>query len=73
MLFVTQIGLESKIYKQGPDNRKNAPEYIPVYRQNGSVVERPLCDREVAGSIHGRVIPMTIKIELAALSLGALH
>ena len=40
-------------------------------RHSGSVVERPLCDREVAGSIPGRVIPKTLKMVLAALSLGA--
>ena len=40
-------------------------------RHSGSVVERPLCDREVAGSIPGRVIPNTLKMVLAALSLGA--
>ena len=43
------------------------------YRHSGSVVERPLCDREVAGSIPGRVIPKTLKMVLAALSLGAQH
>ena len=37
------------------------------------VVERPLCDREVVGSIPGRVIPKTLKMVLAALSLGAQH
>ena len=44
-----------------------------VHRHSGSVVERPLCDREVAGSIPGRVIPKTLKMVLAALSLGAQH
>ena len=39
----------------------------------GSVVERPLCDQEVAGSIPGWVIPKTLKMELAALTLGAQH
>ena len=39
------------------------------YRHSGSVVERPLCDREVAGSIPGRVIPKTLKMVLAALCL----
>ena len=51
-------------------------EYILItylYRHSGSVVERPLCDREVAGSIPGRVIPKTLKMVLAALSLGAQH
>ena len=43
------------------------------YRHSGSVVERPLCDREVAGSIPGRVIPKTLKMVLAALSLVAQH
>ena len=42
-------------------------------RHSGSVVERPLCDREVAGSIPGRVIPKTLKMVIAALSLGAQH
>ena len=42
-------------------------------RHSGSVVERPLCDREVAGSIPCRVIPKTLKMVLAALSLGAQH
>ena len=46
---------------------------IYTYRHSGSVVERPLCDREVAGSIPGRVIPKTLKMVLAALSLGAQH
>ena len=40
---------------------------------SGSVVERLLCDREVAGSIPSRVIPKTLKMVLAALSLGAQH
>ena len=35
--------------------------------------KRPLSDREVAGSIPGRVIPKTLKMVLAALSLGAQH
>ena len=43
------------------------------YQHSGSVVERPLCDREVAGSIPGQVIPKTLKMVLAALSLGAQH
>ena len=30
------------------------------------MVERPLCDREVVGSIPGRVIPKTLKMVLAA-------
>ena len=42
-------------------------------RHSGSVVERPLCDREVAGSITSQVIPKTLKMVLAALSLGAQH
>ena len=42
-------------------------------RHSGSVVERPLCDREVAGSIPGWVIPKTLKMVLAAFSLGAQH
>ena len=42
-------------------------------RHGGSVVECPLCDREVAGSIPSRVIPKTLKMVLAALSLGAQH
>ena len=42
-------------------------------RYSGSVVERPLCDREAAGSIPDRVIPKTLKMVLAALSLGAQH
>ena len=42
-------------------------------RHSGSVVERPLCDQEVVGSIPGRVITKTLKMVLAALSLGAQH
>ena len=42
-------------------------------RHSSSMVERPLCDREVAGSIPSRVIPNTFKMVLAALSLGAQH
>ena len=37
------------------------------------MVEHPLCDWEVAGSIPGRVIPKTLKMVLAALLLGAQH
>ena len=37
------------------------------------MVERPLCDWEVAGSIPRRVIPKTLKMVLAALYLGAQH
>ena len=35
------------------------------------LVERLLCDGEVAGSIPSRVIPKTLKMVLAALSLDA--
>ena len=34
---------------------------IYAHRHSGSVVERPLCDREVVGSIPGRVIPKSLK------------
>ena len=37
------------------------------------LVERPLCDREVAGSMPDQVISKTLKQVLAALSLGAQH
>ena len=37
------------------------------------MVEHPLCDREVEGSIPGWVIPNTLKMALAALLLGAQH
>ena len=49
------------------------PYTLLTNRHRGSVVERPLCDREVADSIPGRVIPKTLKMVLAALSLGAQH
>ena len=56
------------------DLEKIIPELSSAtHRHSGSVVERPLCDREVAGSIPGRVIPKTLKMVLAALSLGAQH
>ena len=42
-------------------------------RHSGSVVERLLCDREVAGLIPGLVIPKTLTMVLAALSLGVQH
>ena len=35
--------------------------------------QRPLCNREIAGSIPGRVIPKTLKMVPVALSLGAQH
>ena len=41
-----------------------------IDRHSGSVVECPLFDREVAGSMPCRVIPKTLKMVLAALSLG---
>ena len=37
------------------------------------LVEHQFCDREVAGSIPSRVIPKTLKMVLAALSLGTQH
>ena len=40
---------------------------------SGSVVERPLCDWEIAGSIPSWVIPKALKMVVAALSLGAQH
>ena len=52
---------------------------ICIYKENqkdrhsGSVVECPHCDQEVQGSIPGCVIPKTLKMVLAALSLGAQH
>ena len=36
-------------------------------------VEHVLCDREVVGSIPSQVLPKTLKMVLAALSLGAQH
>ena len=61
----------------GPSARYGCPDTLRLVvhddRHSGSVVERPLCDREVAGSIPGRVIPKTLKMVLAALSLGAQH
>ena len=42
-------------------------------RHSTSVVVRPLCNQEVAGSIPGRVIPKTLKMLLAALSFYAQH
>ena len=44
-----------------------------THRHSGSLVEVPLCDREVVGSFPGQVIPKTLKMVLAALSLGAQH
>ena len=44
-----------------------------LHQHSGSVVEHPLCDREVAGSSPSRVILKTLKMVLAALSLGAQH
>ena len=60
-----------KIYQVGEATLISST--IIFYRYNGSVVERPLCDREVAGSIPVRVTPKTLKMVLAALSLGAQH
>ena len=37
------------------------------------LVERPLCGWEDAVSIPGRIIPNTLKMVVAALSLGAQH
>ena len=49
------------------------PGQFASYWHSGSVVECPLCDWEVAGLIPGRVIPKTLKMILAALSLDAQH
>ena len=37
------------------------------------LTERPLCDRDVVGSIPGRVIPETLKVVFGALLPGAQH
>ena len=47
--------------------------HLKCYWHSGSVVERPLCDREVAGLIPDRVITKTLKMVLAALLLGTQH
>ena len=50
------------------------PGVVSYFLFTGTVpqlVECPLCDWEIAGSIPNRVIPKTLKIVLAALSLGA--
>ena len=39
----------------------------------GSVVEHPLRDREVVGSIPSRAIPKALKMVLVATLLGAQH
>ena len=42
-----------------------------IFERTGAVtqlLERPVCVREVVGSIPGRVIPKTLKMVLAALS-----
>ena len=44
-----------------------------MYWHSGSVVEHLLFDQEVAGLTHGWVVPKTLKMVLAALSLGAQH
>ena len=51
----------------------NSLNQIEINRHSDSVVKRPLCDQEVEGLIPGRVIPKTLKMALAALSLGAQH
>ena len=62
-----------KLYSMSCTKMNALPFLVSVNRHSGSVVERPLCDREVAGSIPGQVIPPTLKMVLAALSLGAQH
>ena len=54
-------------------NSFHKTDYLSQHLHSGSVVEHPLCDREVAFSIPGRVIPKTLKMVLAALPLGAQH
>ena len=61
------------IYRSSIDCKDVSSPICLLDRHSGSVVERPLCDREVAGSIPGQVIPKTFKMVLAALSLGAQH
>ena len=56
-------------FKESLTNDIVSFEQLGPNRHSGSVVERPLCDREVAGSIPGRVIPKILKMVLAALSL----
>ena len=47
--------------------------YICITGTVAQLVELLLCDWEVAGSIPNQVIPKTLKMELAALSLGPQH
>ena len=48
---------------------KNIPIHVGPYQHSDSVIEHPLCDQEVAGSIPDRVISKTLKMVLA----GAQH
>ena len=74
VILVSLIELQpEKLYLQVCAPSDKIFPHRALYRHSGSVVELPLCDREVAGSIPGRVIPKTLKMVLAALSLGAQH
>ena len=56
--------------------RNLAPSFKGQITSTGTVaqlVERPLCNREVAGSIPGRVIPKISNMVLAPLSLSIQH
>ena len=66
------------MYSFESPHRGNSNEYnqhtIILYKiENISTGTVAQCNREVAGSISGRVIPKTLKIVLAVLSLGAQH
>ena len=63
-------------YIQQTSKGINGPVYFQSVTFTGTVaqlVEHPLCDQEGPGSIPGWAIPKTLKMVLAALSLGAQH
>ena len=53
--------------------KKNPTNVYHCINNACNCINSPLCDREVAGSIPGRVILKTLKMVQAALSLGAQH
>ena len=56
-----------------PQNNHKLMTLMSVTGTVAQLVERPLCDQEVASLIPDQVISKTLKLILAALSLGAQH
>ena len=68
-----QLGRKGEEYRDQEDPPCILKQLVRTSRPAGSVVEHPLRDREVVGSVPGRAIPKALKMVPVATLLGAQH